>query len=76
MKHKTNLKKTVAVLLSMLLIFSLTACSGQKDDQGTNLSAGASGDGASNPSNGESENNTDGASENILIVFFSHTGEN
>lgn len=89
MKYKIISKRILAFALSLLIIFSLAACSGQSSSQESNPST-ESGNNAENstPSKSvdtESQNteqestpSTDetSAGSNILVVYFSHTGEN
>ena len=72
MKYKTASKKIAAVLLSLLIIFSLAACSSlcrsvsnndDSESQDTEADVTSSSGGTS-------------ANSNILVVYFSHTGEN
>ena len=87
MKHEM-LKKTTAVLLAMIMIFSLAACSGQNGNQESNdpqtENSGVAeptpplNNGNSESENAEMDSSSDepSSNSNILVVFFSHTGEN
>ena len=72
MKYKTASKKIAAVLLSLLIIFSLAACSSQS------RSASNSDDSESQDTEADVTSSSGGtsANSNILVVYFSHTGEN
>ena len=83
MKHKSS-TRVLAILLSLLMIFALAACSSQNGDaptesSGNTESAQPSNGGSSDSQNTEAEGSSSGepsANSNILVVFFSHTGEN
>ena len=87
MRHKSS-TRVLAILLSLLMVFALAACSSQNGGQesdpltesGNNTeSAQPSNSGSSDSQNTESEGSSSGepsSNSNILVVFFSHTGEN
>ena len=87
MRHKSS-TRVLAILLSLLMVFALAACSSQNGGQesdpltesGNNTeSAQPSNSGSSDSQNTESEGSSSDDSStnsNILVVFFSHTGEN
>lgn len=89
MEYKTASKRILTIIISVFIIFSLAACSFQNGDQVTDPPAKDSGNtGIDTPSNsgGSGTQNTeangpstsDGATTDskILVVYFSHTGEN
>lgn len=84
-----NARKLLAGFLSLILLFSLTACGSQNAGQATEAPTETSGSTeATQPSTGGStepqgtENDTPEPSEesstgsHVLVVYFSHTGEN
>ena len=83
LKYKSS-TRVLAILLSLLMIFALAACSSQNGDppteSGSNTeSSQPSNNGSSESENAEAEGSSSGessAGSNILVVFFSHTGEN
>ena len=77
MKDKAASKKVFAVLLVLLTIFLLAACSGKKVEQESNQQSN-SGKSDSQDTEKEETPSLDETSANskILVVYFSHTGEN
>ena len=82
-------KKIFATLLALFMIFALAACSSQNggqesdpptEDGGNTESAHPSNGGSSESQNTEAEGSSSSdetsANRNILVVYFSHTGEN
>ena len=89
MTYKTASKRVVVVLLSLLMVLSLAACGSQRGSQEPDTPTVGNDNRestlASNSDSLESQNaETDASSSlggtsansNILVVFFSHTGEN
>ena len=72
MKYKTASKKIAAVLLSLLIIFSLAACSSLSRSVSNSDDLELQDAEADVPSSSDETS----ANSNILIVYFSHTGEN
>ena len=83
MKYKSS-TRVLAILLSLLMVFALAACSSQNgdpptEDGGNAESAQPSNSGSSDSQNTEAEgfsSDNTSSNSNILVVFFSHTGEN
>ena len=84
MKYKSS-TRVLAILLSLLMIFALAACSSQNGglesdpptESGNNTeSAQPSNSGNLDSQNTEYSSGEASANSNILVVFFSHTGEN
>ena len=63
------MKKAMALILSMMMAMGLTACSG---DNGSSQSAGGSQ--ASGSSSAVQSEETNGAASNVLVVYYSATG--
>ena len=77
-------KKIFAILLSLLIVFALAACSSQNDNPPTEDGGNTESSQPLNSANSESQNpeaegsssGEPSANSKILVVFFSHTGEN